>query len=233
MVNTSSFGNLMIQFHLPLLLNIYPTEYLHQMLVNPWRFPMEFTTSPLVLAPVQLLSHPWSCKHQIDPGMKGVSWGYHGTRTTYSTYFLVHPVTCLWNIPSVIFKQILTGVHIQESRLHPLVIEETSVPKCFFPSQSSGTEWTGWAPVKERPRERLAMSSRQWLVCRNLGVGWLDTLFFVLHFCNIWLNFGHNRYLIMPNSCRLSLQKFERIIFTKENGITKQSWDVIGENQQK
>ena len=42
--------------------------HLHQMMVvNPWRFPMEFTTSP-VLAPVQLLSHHWSCKHQIDPG---------------------------------------------------------------------------------------------------------------------------------------------------------------------
>ena len=56
MVNTFNLGNLVISFHLPLLLHIYPIEYLHQMLVNPWRFPMDFTTSP-VLAPVQLLSH--------------------------------------------------------------------------------------------------------------------------------------------------------------------------------
>ena len=61
--------------------------------------------------------------------------------------YLVYPVTCLWNIfPGLFFHQILTGVHIQESCLYPLVIEETSVPKCFFPSQSSGTESTmGWA----------------------------------------------------------------------------------------
>ena len=177
-------------------------------MVSRWRFPMEFTTSP-VLAPMQLLSHHWSCKHQIDPGWSRYKRSFVGISRDRNYLVLSAPsYMSMEYSQGYFFYQILTGVHIQESRLYPLVIEETFVPKCFFPSQSSGTEWTGWAPLKERPRvERLAMSSRQWLVCPgNLGVGWLDTLFFVLHFCNIWLNFGHNRYLKMPNSCRLSIK---------------------------
>jgi hypothetical protein len=151
-----SLGNLMIKFHLTMLLNIYPIEYLHQMLVNPWRFPMEFTTSP-VLAPVQLLSHHWSCKHQIDPGWSRYKRSFVGISRdkNYLQYLLL-------SAPRYMSMEYSRGNVRSE---------------VFFSRRNlrKGTESTGWAPVKERPRvKRLEMSSRQWLVCPgNLGVGHL------------------------------------------------------------